>query len=51
MVAIAARIHRVRGYLIPRQKGVAFKEQYYPWDRTAMGHEAREERVRRIRSG
>ena len=43
LVAIGARIHRVRGYLIPRQKGVAFKEEYYPWDKTAMGHQAREE--------
>ena len=51
LVAIGARIHHVRGYLIPRQQGVAFKEDYYPWDRTAMSHQAREERVQFIRSG
>ena len=51
LVAIGARIHHVRGYLIPRQKGVAFKEEYYPGDRTAMSQQAREEGVQRIRSG
>ena len=45
LVAIGARIHHVRGYLIPRQKVVAFKEEYYPWDETAIGNRAREERV------
>ena len=49
MVAIGARIHRVRGYLIPRQKGVAFKEEYYPWDETAMGHQAQSNGVQKGR--
>ena len=48
---IGARIHRVGGYLIPRQKGVAFREEYYPCYKTAMDHQAREERVQRLRSG
>ena len=51
LVSIAARIHRVRWYLTPRQRGVAIKEEYYHWDKTAVGHQAREAPVQRIRSG
>ena len=50
LVAIGARIHHVRGHLIPTEKVVAFDEEYYPWEKTAMGHQAREERFQRIGS-
>ena len=51
LVAIGARIHHVRGYLIPRQKGFDFNEEYYLWNKTAMVQQAREDQVQWIRSG
>ena len=39
-------MHRVRGYVPPRMKGVSYDaEVYFPWDSTAMSHQVRVDRL------
>ena len=50
LMAAGARMHRVRGYIAPRMKGVSYDaEVYFPWDSTAMSHQGRVERSSRAR--
>ena len=51
LVAAGARMHRVRGYVPPRMKGVSYDaEVYFPWDPTAMSHQGRVDRLFRDRN-
>jgi len=47
--AIGAHLHKVRGYLVTRKDGVEFHVEYFVNDHTALGQQAREERMRKNR--